>query len=234
MPQLASPMACALPPSWMERLQQELSQEYMINLMGFLEREYQAHPGEIFPSRNEIFSAFIATPFDKVKVVIIGQDPYHGIGQAHGLSFSVQPGVRLPPSLQNIYKELQSDLGISPPTSGYLMKWAENGVLLLNATLTVRKSEPMSHHKKGWERFTDAVVRTLLREKKELVFLLWGKNAQEKCLQFENEIQKEHLILKAPHPSPYSANQGFFGCKHFSKTDAYLIERGIEPVSWAL
>ncbi len=223
---------CTLPQSWMEHLSSEIAQPYMSELMAFLEKEYTTYPGQIFPPRDEIFSAFIKTPFDKVKVVLIGQDPYHGPGQAHGLSFSVKPGVKTPPSLQNIYKELESDLGIPPAPTGSLIKWAEEGVLLLNATLTVRKSEPMSHHKKGWERFTDAVVETLIQQKKNLVFLLWGKNAQEKCLRFQHEMHGNHLVLQAAHPSPYSANNGFFGCRHFSKTNAYLQEHGIQPISW--
>ena len=222
-----------LPKKWMEELYTELQEPYMLELAAFLEKEYFAYPGHIFPQRDEIFSAFVMTPFDKVKVVLVGQDPYHRVGQAQGLSFSVRPGVKVPPSLHNIYKELQSDLNITPPSSGSLISWANEGVLLLNATLTVRKGEPMSHHNKGWERFTDRVVETLLRKKKNIVFMLWGKNAQEKCLRFK-KLFTNHLVLQAAHPSPYSAHNGFLGCRHFSQANQYLEKHDIEPISWKL
>ncbi len=223
----------SLPGTWGDLLQEELSKPYMAELASFLLQEHN-QGFEIFPPRKDLFSAFSYTPFENVEVVIVGQDPYHGPNQAHGLSFSVRPGVRPPPSLQNIYKELHSDLGIPIPQTGCLTPWAQQGVLLLNATLTVRRGDPLSHHNKGWERFTDAVISLLAEKKEHLVFLLWGKNAQEKCLKFQELHGSRHLILTAAHPSPYAANKGFFGCKHFSKANQYLIEHGKKPIDWGL
>ena len=223
----------SLPSSWELRLFQELSHPYMIELASFLQKEYDEGQ-EIYPERKNIFSALELTPFEDVKVVIMGQDPYHGPNQAHGLSFSVRPGVRTPPSLQNIYKELHNDLQIPIPQTGCLTPWAKQGVLLLNATLTVRRANPLSHHNKGWEKFTDAIISHLAKEKENIVFILWGKNAQEKCLKFKDEIASKHLILTAAHPSPYAAHNGFFGCRHFSKTNQYLEEHGKEPIDWKI
>jgi uracil-DNA glycosylase len=185
----------------------------------------------IYPPGQLIFNAFNKTPFDNVKVVLIGQDPYHGPGQAHGLCFSVQTGVTTPPSLINIYKELNADLGIPIPDHGNLTKWAEHGVLLLNASLTVRANEPMSHARIGWAEFTDTVIKKVSDLRQHVVFLLWGKFAQEKQVLID---ETRHLVLKAAHPSPYSANNGFLGCRHFSKTNEYLVKNGIDPVDWSL
>ncbi len=185
----------------------------------------------IYPPGSMIFNAFNHTPFDKVKVVILGQDPYHGPGQAHGLCFSVQNGVAPPPSLVNIFKELQDDIGIPIPNHGNLTHWAGQGVFLLNASLTVRAGEPMSHAKIGWAPFTDAVIKTISDLKEHVVFLLWGKFAQEKSVLIN---QAKHLILRAAHPSPLSAHAGFMGCKHFSKTNEYLVKQGIDPIDWRL
>lgn len=224
-------MAVQIEESWKEALQGEFEKEYMKNLRTFLMKEKEE--GKIvFPPGSLIFNAFNHTPFDKVKVVILGQDPYHGQGQAHGLSFSVQKGVTPPPSLKNIYKELKDDIeDFTIPSHGDLTKWADEGVLLLNATLTVRKGEPGSHHNKGWELFTDQAIRELSEKKKGIVFLLWGKNAQAKIPLIDTD---KHFILKAAHPSPYSANSGFFGCRHFSKANKLLKEQGIEPIDWHL
>lgn len=213
--------------SWRERLDAEFSKDYFIHLTDFVRKEYQTK--QVFPPGNMIFNAFNLCPFDKVKVVIIGQDPYHNVGQAHGLCFSVQNGTDFPPSLINIFKELKSDLGIPAPGSGNLNRWAEQGVLLLNAILTVRAHEACSHQGKGWETFTDAVIDHLNRERENIVFLLWGAYAQNKG---ENIDQNRHLVLKSVHPSPLSASRGFFGNCHFSKCNSYLIEHGIEPVRW--
>ncbi|MEO5945496.1 MAG: uracil-DNA glycosylase [Chitinophagaceae bacterium] len=185
----------------------------------------------IYPPGSLIFNAFNTTPIKKVKVVILGQDPYHGKGQAHGLCFSVQNGVPPPPSLLNIFKELQDDIGITIPDHGNLTKWAEQGVFLLNASLTVRAGEPMSHSKIGWATFTDAVIKTISSKKKNVVFLLWGKFAQEKRVLID---QSKHCILRSVHPSPLSAYGGFFGCKHFSKTNEYLVSKGMDPIDWSL
>lgn len=219
-------------PRWREVLQNELHKPYVKDLASYVALE-RSGPYSIFPREEDQFNAFNETPFDQVKVVIVGQDPYHGPGQAHGLSFSVLPGVRPPPSLKNIFKELESDLGFPPPKQGCLLSWAKQGVFLLNATLTVRQSSPKSHHGKGWELFTDAVLRELAMNRKGLVFLLWGKLAQEKGA-FLKEINHEHLILQAPHPSPYSASSGFFGCRHFSQANAFLESRGEKPINWDL
>jgi uracil-DNA glycosylase len=219
-----------LDPSWLEVLGQEFDQPYMAELKAFLQTEKQ-NGKAIYPPGKHIFNALNSTPFDRVKVVILGQDPYHGPNQAHGLCFSVQPGVVLPPSLRNIYKELQSDLGISPPGHGCLQSWAEQGVLLLNATLTVERGKAGSHQGRGWEQFTDAIIAALNEKRENLVFLLWGSYAQRKG---EFIDRQRHLVLEAPHPSPFSANRGFFGCRHFSKANHYLREYGRAPVDWQL
>ena len=226
-------LAFQLPNDWSEVLHEELQKPYIWRLRSFLEKE-RLLGKKVYPPEREIFSSLSLTPFEKVSVVLIGQDPYHGDGQAHGLSFSVRKGIPIPPSLKNIYKELHDDLNISIPTHGCLEKWAKQGVLLLNATLTVEHSQPLSHHKKGWEEFTDACVLSLLKKKKNLVFLLWGKNAQEKALKYQDLLQKNHLVLQAAHPSPYSASNGFFGCHHFSKTNEYLKAHGKLGIDWAI
>jgi uracil-DNA glycosylase len=216
--------------SWLSVIGDEFEKDYMLQLKQFLKQ--QKHQGKvIYPPGKLIFNALNSTPFERVKVVILGQDPYHGPNQAHGLCFSVLPGVRFPPSLQNIYKELKTDLDIDPPNHGSLQAWAEQGVLLLNATLTVEKSNAGSHQGKGWEQFTNAVVNALNEQREGLVFLLWGSYAQQKG-QFIH--RDKHLVLQAPHPSPFSANRGFFGCKHFSKTNDYLRTHGQSSVNWAI
>jgi uracil-DNA glycosylase len=214
--------------SWLNVLQKEFDQSYMQQLKDFLLHEKQS--GQIiYPPSAQIFSAFEHTPFDKVKVVIIGQDPYHGDGQAHGMCFSVNKGIDIPPSLRNIYKELVNDIGISMPPHGYLKHWADQGVLLLNATLTVRANSAGSHQKKGWETFTDEVIRQLSSQRKDLVFLLWGNFARSK-----KSLIMGHKILEAAHPSPLSAHNGFFNCKHFSQTNAFLVEKGMTPIDWQI
>ncbi len=216
--------------TWKEVLKPEFSKPYFLEIVNFLRTEKMAGK-TIFPPGSLIFNAFNTTPFDKVKVVLIGQDPYHGAGQAHGLSFSVQNGVMPPPSLMNIYKELQSDIGCKVANHGNLTHWANQGVLLLNASLTVRANEPMSHSRMGWANFTDAVIRKISDEKDHVVFLLWGKFAQEKQTLID---ETKHLVLKAAHPSPLSAHNGFFGCKHFSKANEWLVKQGIDPIDWSL
>ena len=216
--------------SWKDVLKSEFNKPYFQQIVTFLKME-KATGKTVFPPGSLIFNAFNTTHFDKVKIVLLGQDPYHGPGQAHGLSFSVPDGITPPPSLMNIFKELQNDLGLQPPRSGNLTKWAFNGVLLLNASLTVRVNEPMSHSKMGWAEFTNAVITKLSALRKNIVFLLWGKFAQEKQLLID---ETKHFVLKAAHPSPYSANNGFFGCKHFSKANEYLMKNGIDPVDWSL
>lgn len=216
--------------SWKEVLKDEFNKTYFAEIVMHLKHE-KALGKIIYPPGNLMFNAFQQTPFDKVKVVILGQDPYHGPGQAHGLSFSVPDGIKPPPSLVNIYKEMKADLGLEVPTSGNLTKWAQHGVLLLNAFLTVRAGEPASHSKIGWESFTDAVIRKISDHKKDVVFLLWGRFAQDKQILID---ATKHHILKAAHPSPFSADKGFFGCKHFSKTNELLHKAGIEPVDWRL
>ncbi|WP_291911133.1 uracil-DNA glycosylase [Chitinophaga sp. CB10] len=216
--------------SWKEVLKDEFQKSYFEQIVMFLKHE-KALGKTIYPKGDEIFNAFDKTPFDKVKVVILGQDPYHNEGQAHGLCFSVQDGVKPPPSLVNIYKEMKADLGLEPPAGGNLTKWAEHGVLMLNAILTVRAHEPASHSKIGWETFTDAVIRKISDQKRDVVFLLWGRFAQDKQILVD---ATKHHILKAAHPSPFSADKGFFGCKHFSKTNELLAKAGIEPVDWRL
>ena len=218
--------------SWAEVLKEEFEKPYMQALKEFVAQE-RAGLSPVFPSAKEVFNAFSYTPLNQVKVVIVGQDPYHGPGQAHGLCFSVQEGVAIPPSLQNIFKELNADLGIKIPNHGCLTAWAKQGVLLLNATLTVSQSSPMSHHGKGWEEFTDAVIRVLCKRSDPIVFLLWGKSAQQKYLHMASDNNR-HLVLKAPHPSPFSAYTGFFGSGHFSKTNQFLVEQGKDPIDWNL
>ncbi|HEY4254720.1 MAG TPA: uracil-DNA glycosylase [Chlamydiales bacterium] len=216
--------------SWAKKLGEEFEKPYMRNLEKFLAEE--ARKGAVvYPPFEQVFSAFCQTPFDRVKAVIVGQDPYHGKGQAHGLSFSVAKGVSQPPSLQNIFKELKNDLGIEPPSHGCLEGWAKQGVLLLNATLTVRASEPKSHHGQGWEQFTDRVVQLLCMRREPLVFLLWGKSAADKVQHFSTS---HHLALTAPHPSPFSAHSGFFGCRHFSKANEFLKQHGQTPIDWRI
>ncbi len=220
--------------SWHKELAEELSQPYIAGLAAFVEIERQEQT-PIYPPRELVFNALNSTPYDKVRVVIVGQDPYHGKGQAHGLSFSVPHGVPPPPSLKNMFKELHADLGLAEPSHGCLIQWATQGVLLLNATLTVRDAQAKSHHGKGWERFTDAIIAAIGRKKEPVVFLLWGKSAADKVRNVK-EIQgnKNHLILTCAHPSPLSAYNGFFGCKHFSKTNQFLESRGLAPINWAL
>lgn len=214
--------------SWKVHLQEEFEKPYFKELSEFVKSEYQKK--KVYPAPANIFRAFELCPFENVKVVIIGQDPYHGAGQANGLCFSVADEVALPPSLQNIFKEIKSDLGLPIPTSGNLDDWARQGVLLLNATLTVVASSAGSHQKKGWETFTDAVIKLISEEKEHVVFLLWGRYAQEKGEVID---ETKHLVLRAPHPSPFSVHSGFFGCKHFSKTNEYLEFQGKEPIVWA-
>ncbi len=220
-----------LPISWAHPLQDELKKPYFTQLKTFLADE-KRDGRSVFPPEDQIFQALKCTPFENVRVVIVGQDPYHGVGQAHGLSFSVPHGVPIPPSLKNIYTELSADLGVKTASHGSLASWAEQGVLLLNATLTVRSGEPLSHHKKGWEKFTDAVIEAVATHHKHIVFLLWGKNAQKKCEKFLHH--SSHLVLTAAHPSPLSAYHGFFGCNHFSKTNAYLQHHSLTPIQWAV
>ncbi|MEY3158705.1 MAG: uracil-DNA glycosylase [Bacteroidota bacterium] len=216
---------------WKEMLSKEFQKDYFKRITEQLKIEIQSLVN-IYPPGPMIFNAFNTTDFNEVKVVIIGQDPYHGPGQAHGLSFSVQPGVKPPPSLVNIYKEIESDLGIKMPRNfGDLTAWAKQGVLMLNATLTVRANQPNSHAGLGWNQFTDAVIQKLNQEKEHLVFLLWGNFAKVKGSQID---QQKHLVLKAAHPSPFAADKGFFGCKHFSKTNQYLIEHGLDPIDWLI
>jgi uracil-DNA glycosylase len=215
--------------SWKKVLAPEFTKPYFGELSAFIKEEYKK--GKVYPPPKHIFNAFDLCPFDKVKVVILGQDPYHGAGQAHGLSFSVQDGVAIPPSLRNIYQELHGDVGMEIPKSGDLAPWAKQGVLLLNATLTVAAKTPMSHHGRGWEEFTQAAISALSTEREHLVFLLWGKNAQERGRDIDFT---KHLVLEAPHPSPYSASSGFFGCKHFSQANAYLKKHGIAPIEWRI
>jgi uracil-DNA glycosylase len=216
--------------SWKEVLQHEFSKTYFQQIVTFLRVE-KSQNKVIYPPGNFIFNAFNTTPFDKVKVVLLGQDPYHGQGQAHGLSFSVANGVKPPPSLVNIFKELQSDVGMLIPNSGELTAWARQGVLLLNAVLTVRAAEPASHAKLGWTDFTDTVIKKISDEKTGVIFLLWGKYAQEKQHLID---ETKHYVLKAAHPSPFSADKGFFGCKHFSKTNELLAKQGLQPIDWSL
>ncbi len=220
-------MKVTIEESWRKVLSPEFEKPYFQELTSFVRSEYQKH--RIYPPGSQIFNAFDCCPYEQVKVVILGQDPYHGAGQAHGLCFSVNQGVRQPPSLVNIFKEQYDDLGKPIPVHGNLDAWAEQGVLLLNATLTVRASQPGSHQGKGWEEFTDAVVRQLSADKSNLVFMLWGSYAQRKGEVIDSQ---KHMVLQSPHPSPFSANRGFFGNKHFSKCNNYLEKVGIQPVRW--
>lgn len=213
--------------SWKERLEEEFKKPYFGNLADFVRQEYQHQT--VFPKGKEIFNAFNHCSFENTKVVILGQDPYHGPGQAHGLSFSVREGVPFPPSLLNIFKEINRDLGLSIPSNGDLSRWAAQGVLLLNATLTVRAHQAGSHQNQGWEIFTDAVIQKLALEKENVVFMLWGAYAQKKASFISED---KHLKLHAPHPSPLSAHRGFLGCGHFSRTNAYLTEKGLHEIKW--
>jgi uracil-DNA glycosylase len=220
-------MDVKIAPSWKTRLSEEFSKPYFIQLTEFVRSEYLSN--RVFPPGHEIFRAFDACPFDDLRVVILGQDPYHGEGQANGLCFSVRPGVRMPPSLVNIFKEIKQDLGKQVPADGDLGRWANQGVLLLNATLTVRSSSPGSHQNKGWEVFTDAVIQKISNEKSNVVFLLWGAYAQKKGAVID---RNKHLVLMSAHPSPFSADRGFFGNKHFSKTNEYLRSKGLKEIEW--
>lgn len=214
--------------SWKTALKAEFEKPYFAELKRFLQAE-KAAGKTIYPPGSLIFNAFNSTPFDQVRIVILGQDPYHGPGQAHGLCFSVQHGVKPPPSLVNIYKELQSDVGITLPTHGCLQSWTTQGVFLLNAILTVEANKPASHQKKGWEEFTNAAIQQLSLQREGLIFMLWGNFAQQKAALID---ERKHTILKAPHPSPFSAHTGFLGCGHFSKANAILTARGESPVNW--
>ncbi|MBQ3666011.1 MAG: uracil-DNA glycosylase [Lachnospiraceae bacterium] len=214
---------------WLEPLSKEFHKAYYKKLFLSMKEEYSKYP--VYPMSEDIFNAFHLTPLHQVKVVIIGQDPYHEPGQAHGLSFSVKPGIDIPPSLVNIYKELHDDVGTYIPNNGYLVKWAEEGVLLLNTILTVRAHTAMSHSNLGWQEFTDAAIQILNEQDRPIVYLLWGKPAQAKAVMLNNP---KHLILKAPHPSPLSAYRGFFGCKHFSQANDFLVRNGIVPIDWQI
>jgi len=220
-------MDVKIEPSWKAKLQEEFEKEYFVRLTEFVKKEYSTKT--IYPPGSLIFNAFNLCPFQNVKAVIIGQDPYHGPGQAHGLCFSVREGTDLPPSLINIFKEIESDLSIPRPTKGNLERWSAQGVLLLNATLTVREHQAGSHQNKGWEQFTDTVIRILNNEKNNIVFFLWGSYAQKKG---ESIDRSKHLVLESVHPSPLSASRGFFGNKHFSRCNDYLTVNGIDPINW--
>ncbi len=220
-------MEVHIEPSWKKALVEEFTKPYFKELSEFVRTEYMN--SKVFPPPKDVFRAFDLCPFDTVKVVVLGQDPYHGAGQANGLSFAVSEGLRTPPSLQNIFKELESDLGHSVDRNPDLSRWARQGVLLLNATLTVREGNPGSHQGKGWEQFTDAVVKVLNEQKEHLVFLLWGAYAQKKGIHID---RTKHLVLSSPHPSPFSAHTGFLGNKHFSSTNAFLIEKRCAPIEW--
>jgi uracil-DNA glycosylase len=215
--------------SWHDLLKDEFKKPYFEIMRKFIRAEYKQET--VFPEAKNIFNAFNSTPVDRVKCVIIGQDPYHGKGQAHGLCFSVNPGVKIPPSLKNIYKEIENDLGVSMPQNGYLQQWANQGVLMLNNVLTVREGKPNSHKSSGWEIFTSKVIENLSKSVEDIVFILWGNSAQQKEALIKSD---KHLILKAPHPSPLSAYSGYFGCKHFSKTNRYLISKNKEKINWTL
>ena len=219
----------AIDNDWLEPLSAEFKKPYYRALYSFVKNEYNS--GVVYPPSGDIFNAYKETPLKNVKVLILGQDPYHEPGQAHGLSFSVNPGVEIPPSLVNIYKELHDDLGLYIPNNGYLTKWAGQGVMLLNTVLTVRAHQAFSHSKHGWEEFTDATIRVLNEQDRPIVYMLWGKPSQAKAEMLNN---KKHLILKAPHPSPLSAYRGFFGCKHFSQANDFLVANGEEPIDWQI
>lgn len=219
----------AIENDWLEPLSPEFKKPYYAKLYKTIREEYTIR--QIFPESQDIFNAFSLTPLSEVKVVILGQDPYHNVGQAHGLCFSVKPDVDIPPSLVNIYQELQSDLGCYIPDNGYLVKWAKQGVLLLNTVLTVRAHEANSHRGIGWEEFTDAAIRILNQQDRPMVFMLWGRPAQVKKSMLNNP---NHLVLEAPHPSPLSAYRGFFGCRHFSRANAFLEDHGLPPIDWQI
>lgn len=223
-------MALDQAPEWQAQLAAEFEQAYMQQLKAFLQQQKQAQK-VIFPHSYNWFHALETTPLSKVKVVILGQDPYHQPGQAHGLCFSVLPGVKIPPSLNNIYKELKSDLGIEPVSHGYLESWADQGVLLLNAVLTVEQNQANAHQGKGWEQFTDKIIATVNEYAQNVVFMLWGSYAQKKGAMIDTD---KHLVLKAPHPSPLSAHRGFLGCRHFSRANQYLQSHGLAPIDWQL
>jgi len=227
---LASTLSGSQECTWKDALAGELEQPYFTELLGMVE-DARASGTTVYPKNGDAFHALSLTPFGEVRVVLLGQDPYHGPQQAHGLCFSVQRGIRPPPSLVNIYKELVSDVSFSPPQHGCLEAWAQRGVLLLNSVLTVEAGQPGSHANKGWERFTDRVIRELNSRKEHLVFLLWGAYAQKKGAFIDS---KKHLVLKAAHPSPFSAHSGFFGCKHFSRANSYLASHGLKEVDWSL
>lgn len=212
---------------WDRLLQDEFEQQYYLQLREFLKTEYKAGP--VYPPMRDIFNALKYTSYSDVKIVILGQDPYHGPGQAHGMCFSVRPGVPMPPSLQNIFKELHDDIGIFTPKTGYLVPWAREGVLLLNTVLTVREGQPNSHKNQGWEQLTDRIISLLGQREQPIVFLLWGSHARKKK---ELITAPQHLILECAHPSPLSAHRGFFGCQHFSKANQFLYDHGIDPVDW--
>ncbi|MGH1351506.1 MAG: uracil-DNA glycosylase [Methyloligellaceae bacterium] len=216
--------------SWKQELSEELASPWMTDLLNFLDGEKKAGK-TIYPKENEYFRALELTPLSKVRVVILGQDPYHGEGQAHGLSFSVKPGIKAPPSLVNIFKEQERDMQITRPNHGFLEQWAKQGVLLLNSVLTVEHSKAASHQKKGWEKFTDAIIRVVNKQKNPTAFMLWGGYAQKKAAFVD---ESRHLILKAPHPSPLSAHRGFIGCNHFSMTNNFLKENNFSPITWQL
>ncbi len=220
----------AITNDWLNEIQEEFSKPYYKELYKFVKTEYESQ--KVFPPSEDIFNAFHFTPLSEVKVLLLGQDPYHNERQAHGLSFSVLPEQKdIPPSLQNIYKELQEDCGCYIPNNGYLKKWADQGVLLLNTVLTVRAHQANSHQHKGWEKFTDAIIEAVNKQDRPIVYMLWGKPAQSKIKMLDNP---KHLILKAPHPSPLSAFRGFFGCKHFSQANTFLEEHGVEPIDWQI
>jgi uracil-DNA glycosylase len=219
-----------LEPSWLAKLATEFEQPYMQQLRDFLNNEKQQGK-RVFPAGDKIFNAFDHTPLDQVKVVILGQDPYHGEGQAHGLCFSVKPGVKVPPSLQNIYKEINAELGLPIPAHGHLTSWADQGVLLLNSVLSVECARAASHQGKGWETFTDRVIDVINREREGVVFMLWGSYAQRKGAIIDTA---RHCVLTAPHPSPLSAHRGFFGCGHFKAANEYLQQKGLSPIDWSL
>ncbi len=214
---------------WDDILKEEMEQPYFGELMSWLDEEYKEHT--VYPPRDLLFQALRLTPYHEVKAVILGQDPYHGAGQAEGLSFSVQPGVKVPPSLRNIYIELKEDMGVPTPSHGSLVSWGKHGVLLLNTALTVRESKPASHRGKGWERFTDTIIRLLNEREQPMVFLLWGNHAAEKEVLINTE---HHLVIRSAHPSPFAARKGFFGSRPFSRTNAFLQEHGQQPVDWTI
>ena len=219
----------AIQNDWLEAIGDEFKKPYYKELYDFVKAEYSTTA--VYPPSDDIFNALHLTALKDVKVLVLGQDPYHGANQAHGLSFSVLPGQKIPPSLRNIYQELHDDLGCYIPTNGYLEKWAKQGVLMLNTVLTVRAHKPNSHQGKGWEHFTDAIIEAVNKEERPIVYLLWGRPAQSKIPMLDNP---KHLILKAPHPSPYSADRGFFGCRHFSQANEFLRANGQEPIDWQI